>query len=292
MVQYTYKHGLPFSEILGVNLNDLRERVINKKASLIIIDGFIGEGKTTLAVQVADYLNGLDGFPPIKFDEQLSMGGDQFQQKLRICFSKGYHCIIYDEAGDFSKRGAMTKFNFTLNRTFETFRAFRIIPILCLPSFEVLDNSLFYKGIPRLLLNLSRRNNHQGNFEGYSYNRMMYIKKKMEKLVIKPQAYSMTQGNFYGHFLNLPPERSKELDLFSTRGKLEILQRNEIESRGLLDYAMIGQRLNMTPRSARNYVVQSKIKAVTVIKKKKYFSMNEFKQLQGIVEGARKRQIH
>ena len=39
---------------------------------------------------------------------------------------KGLHVIVYDEAGDFNRRGALTKSNAQLNRAFEACRAFKI----------------------------------------------------------------------------------------------------------------------------------------------------------------------
>ena len=41
-----YNYGLPFSKDLARNLDEQKERVKGRKASLIIIDGGIGEGKT------------------------------------------------------------------------------------------------------------------------------------------------------------------------------------------------------------------------------------------------------
>jgi len=176
MKKRVYKSGLPFSEIIATNLIDLYHRVqLYNKAALIIIDGHVGEGKTTLAVHVADFLNKLANLPQIIFEDQLGMGGDEFLEKLRLCYKKKLPVVIYDEAGDFNRRAALTRFNANLNRTFETFRAFKIIPILCLPSFWVLDNDLFSKGIPRLLLHLSKRTNKMGRFKGYSlYSCLLY----------------------------------------------------------------------------------------------------------------------
>ena len=41
--------GLPFNGRLAKSINDQRIRIKKKKASMIIIDGGVGEGKTTLA---------------------------------------------------------------------------------------------------------------------------------------------------------------------------------------------------------------------------------------------------
>lgn len=57
-------------EITRFNLDILKARVINGKASLIVIDGSgLGEGKTTFAVHIADYIQGA----PIDLNVQLAL---------------------------------------------------------------------------------------------------------------------------------------------------------------------------------------------------------------------------
>jgi hypothetical protein len=141
--QYLYDNGLPFSSIIFDNLVDLFKRVENNKASLIICDGLMGEGKTTLAVQLMHaysiiHKNGkLDGtnfyeLADIDLRSQLAMGGDEFQERLLICHKRKLCAITYDEAGDFSKRGAITAFNARLNRIFQTFRKIRKVELFWL----------------------------------------------------------------------------------------------------------------------------------------------------------------
>jgi Flp pilus assembly CpaF family ATPase len=50
-----------FSKSLKDNIKPLVDRVNNKFASSVIIDGGLGQGKTTLAVEMADYINSLYG---------------------------------------------------------------------------------------------------------------------------------------------------------------------------------------------------------------------------------------
>lgn len=278
-MSYLYDNRLPFSSILKDNLDDQRARVKERRASLIIIDGFLGNGKTTLAVHCADYLNKIAGYQPIIFSEQLGMGGDKFQKALRTSYEKRYPTSIYDEAGDFNKRGALTKFNAALNRTFETYRAFQIIPILCLPNFSILDNELFNKGIPRLLIHVDNRTT-QGNFRAYGLYRMFYIKKKMEKLTVKPQAYDLTQPSFYGHFKDLPPTRSAELDRYSTTGKYKLLLEAEKETAGLHTLQDLTEKTGRSSSRLRALIKKLKIKPETIIKQKKYYPKRSLNRLQ------------
>lgn len=279
-----------FSKALQQTCKDLKGRVMLGKASLIIIDGFMGEGKTTLATHVADYFNMLDGFPPIKFEEQLGQGGENFQEKLRVCYQRKLPTVIYDEAGDFNKRGAMTKFNSLLNRTFETYRAFRIIPILCLPSCESLDKEIYNKGIPRLLINVYDRNQNYGNFRAWGYRDMGYLRAKMAKLVIKAQAYNMQIPNFYGHFYNLPEERRKELEKVTIGNKLELLRSSEIQAKGLYDFTMLSNKVGRSKRYVKEIIAKKGIQSKELIQHKKYFDEQALIKLQAIFNQNKGRQ--
>lgn len=267
--------GLKYHPILNKNLDDLIKRVQNNKASLILVDGTIGEGKTTLGVHIADYINEKHGFPPIEFEEQLALGGEQFQEKLRTCYDKKLPCIVYDEAGDFNRRGSLTRFNMLINRTFETFRAFRIIPILCLPLFSVLDSDLFNKGIPRLLLHVRDRGKTSGKFWGYSTYRMYYLRSKIEKLIVKPMAFGHTDPNFYGNFSNLDPKRAENLDKFSTKGKLQILEKSEIEQKNLLNSREICQKLGIDKGKLSLFTRKYKILPEKIVKKRHFWSQKQ-----------------
>ena len=275
MKRYYYDHGLPFSEVLEKNIDTLVERIDNNKASLLIIDGQIGEGKTTLAVHVADYINKKKGLKPIdltkKGNKQLAMGGVDFQKKLRQCYKHNLPALIYDEAGDFSKRGALTQLNAMLNRTFDTFRAFKILIIICLPNFDALDNSLLEKGIPRLLINCRDRTKNYGGFAGYSLYLMYYLKLRMKKETVKPKAYQKVYCNFRGHFLDLEPKRSKQLDKLSTDNKLEIGKEQEIKMAGIVDYLEISKRVLRSVIWVKKTVSKLKIKPVRKIGRRQYF---------------------
>jgi len=273
--KYVYEHGLPFSEKLAENCRTLQKRVEGNKAAMILFDGMVGEGKTTAMVHIADYFNKLAGLPQISLElknhPQLALGGVDFLKQLRVCYDQKLPVIIYDEAGDFNKRGSLSRFNAMMNRTFETFRAFKIIVLVGLPAFHVLDNDLLDKGIPRLLLHLSDRNSLYGNFQGYSLSRMMYLKYVMGKIVVKPQAYSRVEPNFYGHFLDLTPERSAALDKISTRGKLEVLRSSEITADGLMGFNEVSKKIGRSVDWVRRAIAKLKIKPKRTIGRAKYF---------------------
>lgn len=265
--------GLPFLKPLDTNIQELQERVNRKKASLIIIDGGIGEGKTTLVTHVLDYINSLNGLPLIDLGgEQLAMGGSDFMNKIRICYDKKMPCIGYDEAGDFSKRGSLTAFNAMLNRTFDTFRAFKCIVVLALPNFNVLDNSLMDKNIPRFLLHLEDRTNNQGNYDCFSLYRMCLLKARINKYKIKNYAFAKIHPNFKGHFLDLCPERSAQLDEICTKNKLSISQKNQMKLEGLMSIVDMSNKFSNTTRTINNWIKDLKLKPTSVIGGKNYYN--------------------
>lgn len=278
--RFLYDHDLPFSVGLDLNLDDIKDRIERRKAALIVIDGGVGEGKTTLAVECAEYITGEE----IIFVEQLAMGGGDFAKKLKICFNKGYVVVVYDEGGDFNKRGSLTRFNAMLNRIFDTYRAFKILVFICLPNFSVLDNSLFDKQIPRLLLHCESRNDYYGDYKGYSLYRMFYLREKMKKLTVKPFAFSLVEPNFRGHFLDLKPERSKELDKYSISGKLDILDMSEITFEGLLSFYEVSEKIEKSVSWVKKKMTALEIREKKTYKNRKYFDQGVLEILAEVVE--------
>lgn len=269
-----YKHGLYFDRMLSEAVKDIYNRIFKmNKAGLIIIDGGVGEGKTTLGVHLADYINSLHKLPmlDIKAEDQIALGGEDFVKKLKRCYQKKLPVLLYDEAGDFNKRGALTRLNALLNRTFETFRAFKVLVIIILPSFRVLDNDLFDKNIPRILIHCHSRNNNYGNFSCYEYDTMLYIKHDMSKQVIKDMSFKKYGANFRGQFKNLNEKRCKELDEVSTKGKFLMLGKAEKNFEGLVTVKEICEALALSDPYTRVLLKECGIKEARRDGLKKYF---------------------
>lgn len=262
-------------EYLLHNIKRLTERVEGGKASAIIIDGGVGEGKTTLAVQIADEIEG----KPINFEEQIAMGGTDFARKLGECYRKKHKVIIYDEAGDFNRRSALTKLNATLNRIFETFRAFKIVVILVLPSFYVLDNSMFLKGVPRFLLHVQSRTHNRGKYKAYCISKALVIKSKMEKAIIPTRCYGAVPFDLDGWFYDLPEERRKELDLFSTRGKLLDLEKSSVKMDGLVSQKELCEKYGYTPGNISIIIKKYKLSPSRQIGRTKYYNRDLIEEI-------------
>lgn len=273
-----------FSEALAESLDDLDDRVYRlNKAAMIIIDGGVGEGKTTLAIEIMDYLNQRHGLPQVDLTlqgvKQLAMGGEDFGKKLLICQAAGLPVEAYDEAGDFNKRGSLSRFNALINRTFETYRAFKVIVILVLPSFSVLDQEIFDKNIPRLLIRVHSRTQNQGNGKAFSLYRMLWIREKMKKLIVKTQAYGLVDPNFHIHFKDLSPERSKLLDDLSTKGKIKELKGAEIKYEGLLSYTDLARKVGRSERWVKQACAELKIRSTKQYLRRYYFPADTIDRL-------------
>jgi hypothetical protein len=279
MKHYLYSYGKPFGMVAVKSIALIKERIIKNKAGIIIVDGGVGEGKTTLATHLADEFQG----SPIDFKKQYAFGGEQFQEKLQICYDSKLEVIIYDEAGDFSRRGALTEFNKRLVRVFETFRAFRIMVIVVLPNFTVLESSLFDLKIPRALFNCHNRTDFSGNFRAYSLYRMLWVRAKMQekKMVIKQMAYSSVTPNFRGHFLDLPPDRSAELNKLCMEGKLNSLSDNILKSKGLVSFDYLMNKLNRSKVWLNAQLRKLRLKEKVVYKRKRYFEAGILETLRG-----------
>jgi len=275
--KYLYPSGLPFTKRIDINLDDQLTRITDHKASLILIDGALGSGKTTLAVHLMDYLNKKCNHPEvaleIKDHPQLAQGGAEFTKNLRICHERKLSVLFYDESGDFSRRGSLTKFNKDLNRIFETFRGFQVIIIMALPNFNSLDNSIFDKDIPRILFHLSERYYDYGEFKVFSAKSMNWVRHWFGKLSLgnKYMAYKNTACNLWGHFKDLTPERSEKLDKLSTLSKLKTLRESEISMDGLISYTDICKKIRRSICWVRNEITKYKIKHIRIINRRKYF---------------------
>jgi len=278
--------GTPFSNgVITKNLDNIKRRVTKKNlASVILIDGGLGKGKTTLAVQVASQIQG----SPIDFNKQIALGGEQLQEKLLMCQEEGLGVLIYDEASDFNRRGALTKFNAQLNRVFDVCRAFKIIIIMVLPSIKVLDNDLFHKGIVRCLFHVADKGWKCSLVWVYSAYRIAYLinaLKDTKKNPVPGKCYiSATHHNFDFRIYNLSKKRARELEVVSTRSKLVILQDSVVRLNGLVNMKQIAVNIGMSKGWVMQTVRKHKIKHTKIYKKIKYFDSDQQRVIEGFIK--------
>lgn len=255
----TYTNGLKIDKILNLNLEDSITRVDSKKASMIVIDGGVGEGKTTLAVICAMIIAKKLG-EEFSIDEQVRQGGSDFLKGMDWCVENNKRVIIYDEAGDFNTRASLTYFNQQMNRVFETYRALGIIVIMCLPSFSDLDTSLMKKKIVRFLVHCYARNSKWGNYSVYSLWRTWYLKAKFIKLTVPDDAFKFVAPNSRGHFLDLNTIDSNALEQHSLKGKRNIVKMSMLKERGLIPIKDIAQKTGYSIDTIRKFISKQKLK--------------------------------
>lgn len=278
--QKLYTGGYPFSAKLAYNLSQQEQRVESNKASAIIIDGGVGSGKTTMAVHIADFYEKR----VINPEEHIGQGGEHFMDKLAQCIAKGFSTCIYDEAGDFNKRGALTKFNNMMNRIFEKYRAMKIKIIIVLPSMSLLDNTIFINQIPRGLIHMERKTGaSSADFSAYNLYRAFYLKKQMKDIVVSPQAYKIVKPNFYGHVHDLCPERALILDRLSTTAKKDDLTSSIIKGQSLKTPSEIAKEIGRSKVWVNNKIKEMAIAPNINYRTRRYFNTSTIEVLKNEV---------
>jgi hypothetical protein len=254
-----WENGLKIDSTLDKNLDECIARVRSKKASLIIIDGGVGEGKTTLGVICAKRIASKLGQD---FDilDQVRQGGSDFLKGMDLAVKNQKSVVVYDEAGDFNTRASLTYFNQSMNRVFETYRALGIIVILCLPSFADVDTSLMKKKIARIFIHCYARTMTYGNYKVYSLWRMWYVKAKFAKVTVPDDAFRMVNPNFFGRFRDLDPEDAARLETHSIKGKKDIIRKGMLQERGMIDIKSIAQKVGYSIETIRRYIKKKRLK--------------------------------
>jgi len=273
--------GERYSKIVSINNKDMFDRVKLKKASAVIIDGSLGEGKTTLAVHLGDEINEFNGLPPINFEEQLALGGADFVKKIQVCYEKKLPVIIYDEAGDYTRKGALSSFNKALNNVFETFRAYKLVVILCLPYFNTLDSSLFKFNAVRLLFHCSDRTQTYGEIRGYDIDKMGWLRANMDKYKYREwEAYNKVLPIFRANFWNLEEQRCNELDTYCTKGKIKILKKAGVNLNNFIDLKTLAFKLDMSKQWVTMKLKELKIRPETRLARTFYYNKDSFEKLR------------
>jgi len=269
-----YSNGLPYTDGVTDNIESGIKRVDNRTATVWVIDGGLGQGKTTMATHLVDYHNKIKGLPPMDIrGPQYAMGGLEFEEKIEVCFEQKLPCIVYDESADYNRKGAMTKFNSMLNRIFQTVRGYNCVIIMVLPCFVVLDSDLYTNDIVQGLFHLyGKKQGCYGNFKLYDQHSMMYMKRVVQKTRDPKAVYNFTIPNLVGHFKDLEKERSDLLDTVGMDKKRKIKNQARIDYEGLLSYDTLAKKLFRSVDRIRKIINLLKIQPIRTIKRVKYFS--------------------
>ncbi len=192
----TGEHCYYLDGYLQSNLDAVRHNVKrNDFDAFIVVSGREGFGKSTLAGQVAQYLD-----PTYSLD-RCTFTSDQFKE---ACLNANkFQAIVFDETmGYLSSRGAMSKFNRDLIKIMSEMRSKNLFVILCIPNFFELDR---YPALHRTtgLLHVYTR----GRFGCYDYK----TKKKLYLTGKKYYSYSVSP-NFIGRCVKYFPYNKEEYE--------------------------------------------------------------------------------
>ena len=107
-----------------------------------------------------DLINQRHGLPQVDLSLnslQVGTGASDFLSKLRPCAEAGFPVIMFDEAGEYNKRGWNSKLNKIMDSILDTFRAYKIIIIMVLHDFTELPKHVWNAKIPTFLIHLKER---------------------------------------------------------------------------------------------------------------------------------------
>lgn len=275
-----YTNQSPFDkiEIIDRNINKFLLMLRDRQPVVIIIDGGQSTGKTTLSIHIMDRFNNKAGKPEVDLDEkdniQYAFGGDQLIKKLPQCQEQDMPIITYDESGDYNRKGALSRFNKTMDRAMDMIRIFQVAIIIVCHDFTKLPREIIDKKIAMMLIHCKQRKigSIYADARVYDYQGMCWIQHNRKTEVVPEIAYNKVYPNFHFRFKDLSQERSNKLNTLSGKKKIELFKITEVKLQGLLNYKEIGYKTRMSEAWVKRQIRILKIKEESIYKKKKYFN--------------------
>jgi len=281
-----YPNGTPFEaiELVEKNIDKLIIRKNEKKPVFIIIDGSSSTGKTTIGTHLGDMINKKHGLGEIaltKDSPQLGTGSEDFINKLIPAGKKGLPVIMFDEGGEYNRRGWASRLNKIMDKVIDTFRAYNIIIIFILHDFTELPKHVWNVKIATALIHLKERKGlHYGRSYWYDLKSMYYIIHHRTKDVFPEESYDKVYPNFRTKFKDLSPERSHQLDILSTAHKQSSIENQQILLEGLSNYNQLSLQIGKSEAWVRKKVRELKIRPQRIHKKKNYYSQEAISRLE------------
>lgn len=246
--------------------------------AVITIDGGQGSGKTTLAIELADAINHLTGKTEVNLKEkenvQYGVGAEQFLKKLPESSAQQYLINIYDEGGDYSRKGALSRFNKAMDQAMATVRVYKSIIIIVCHDFSKLPREMFDKQIVTVLIHCKQRSPESGysTAEVYDYNNLCYVLYNKKQTIVPEYAYK--GANFHFRFKDITPTRSKQLTILGATKKKELWEGTQIKMQGFLTYKDLATKIGKSIPTIKRLLRELKIKPETTHKKKNYYNPN------------------
>ena len=180
-------NGFPMNPKLRENLDLIKDSVLHKNNDfMIIIDGRVSEGKTTIATQIAKYLNPGFDLPTITFSTP------QLLKALQV--AKKGDVVIHDEAIDINSRSAMSKWNKEVMKIMAKIRSKNLFIIFNLPSIFDIDRAMALHRASMLIHCYSPSFGKKGYFKAY-------FQKEIKSLYILVHSFYFTSAPFNSDIL-------------------------------------------------------------------------------------------
>jgi len=229
-------------------------RLSVSKPSCFVIDGTHGSGKTTLAAHCGEYMEGLYG-REFSYEDQVGKGMEKFLEKLNYVKKNGLHVVVYDEAEDFERKGAVSRLNRLLNRVFSVMRATGIMVIIVLGIVRKLEREPLDKGIVRALVNVHDRGVKYNSVRVFDAGNIYYLMYLMDRFVKQGRsplsAYSKTMPVFRSRVLPADPDSARAWDLIDLKQKGDIMDTAALETKGLMDIKSVARESGYSISSLR-----------------------------------------
>jgi len=221
-----YENGYPYSDPLPDWIEYQKKEILqNQEACLILVDGALGKGKSTMAVQIARQFDENIEATEDSYSLRYYLGGQDFLKGAIKSHEAGARVLIFDESGiDMSSRRAMSRMNMSLLSFFQLYRYLQMPVIIVLPNIGIIDKQIFDYGIHRFTVHMDDKvNGKYAHFRVYDQDSTMFVHRRIKQYVVPRHAYrsSSVYPNFLGWVKPLPPNHQKILDKLGSESKDE-----------------------------------------------------------------------
>lgn len=179
---------------LKQNLDGFKDAVQNKKTSAVfLIDGRSGMGKSTLAMQLGNYLDDSFSLDKVYFSPEEFLKG--------LSNAKKGDFLLFDEAMIISNRSTLSEINRMVVIAMSMIRSKQIFVCFCVNSIFDLDRNLALSRADLLLHVYGDNLTDRGNFCCFFKAKGQEDRIKLLYLLGKKfYSYSKPKANFYGRF--------------------------------------------------------------------------------------------
>lgn len=183
------EHEWHMEKDLVDKLEQIKAQLRRNNNYVMIIDGNTGEGKTTLACQIAKYVD------PNFDSHNLYYDGDEY---IKGCIYAGkYSAVVYDEAyRDWSSTRVMSSMSHRLNAMMMEIRQNNLFHIIVLPSFFDLNKTMAIFGSDSLIHVCRRSGNRIGGFKYFHRPLKKYLYIQGKKFYNYAAAKRLIRGTF------------------------------------------------------------------------------------------------